>query len=291
MSRTGKDKYTYISRRGRHSRYMKKHPRANIPEDLMHTSMRDRRFGDYEYNWGRGMNWEYTKKYLRKNVGRGYNNVLEELYAKLKEANVGEQTFDDYKLHLNPGYEYAIVGREESDSNNSYYHHYQDFYVDERGILRTSAKWRDSVHVPYKKNPNNPARNLYYVEDVKSFNKKKEYNEKNLRLPEMLRETLITRELGRVWIINGSGKSEMRDVILVRSSYDVKGWQHTKYKEMTSQDREYLDRNYEPTFVIGPGQTKVYTYNPPISPDTDPELSSLLCKPSTFTYRFYAKKK
>lgn len=270
---------------------MRKHPRANIPEDLMHTSMRDRRFGEYEYSWGRGMNWEYTKKYLRKNVGRGYNNVLEELYAKLKEAKVDEQTFDDYKLHLNPGYEYAIVGREEPDSRSPYHHHFHDFYVDERGILRASARWRDNVHIPYKTDPNNSTRNLFYVEDTKSFNKKKEYNEKNLNLPEMLRETIITRELGRVWIINDSGKSEMRDVILVRTAYEVRGWQHTKYKEMTSQDREYLDRNYEPTFVIGPGQTKVYKYNPPIPPDISSELRSLYDKPSTFTYRFYAKKK
>ena len=290
MSRTGKDKYTYISHQGKHSRYMRKHPRANIPEDLMHTSMKDRRFGEYEYSWGRGMNWEYTKRYLRKNIGRGYNNVLEELYAKLKEAKVDEQTFNDYKLHLNPSYEYAIVGRETPNSQRSHYR-YQDFYVDERGILRASAGWRDNVHIPYKKDPNNSARNLYYVEDTKSFNKKKEYNEKNLNLPEMLRESIITRELGRVWIINDSGKSEMRDVILVRSAYEVSGWQHAKYKEMTSQDREYLDRNYEPTFVIGLGESKVYKYNPPTPPDISSELRSLYDKPSTFTYRFYAKKK
>ena len=107
----------------------------------------------------------------------------------------------------------------------------------------------------------------------------------------MLRETIITRELGRVWIINDSGKSEMRDVILVRSAYEVSGWQHAKYKEMTSQDREYLDRNYEPTFVIGLGESKVYKYNPPTPPDISSELRSLYDKPSTFTYRFYAKKK
>lgn len=290
MSRTGKDKYTYISHRSKHSRYMRKHPRANIPEDLMHTSMKDRRFGEYEYSWGRGMNWEYTKRYLRKNIGRGYNNVLEELYAKLREAKVDEQTFNDYKLHLNPSYEYAIVGCETPNPQRSHYR-YQDFYVDERGILRASAGWRDNVHIPYKKDPNNSARNLYYVEDTKSFNKKKEYNEKNLNLPEMLRETIITRELGRVWIINDSGKSEMRDVILVRSAYEVSGWQHAKYKEMTSQDREYLDRNYEPTFVIGFGESKVYKYNPPTPPDISSELRSLYDKPSTFTYRFYAKKK
>ena len=73
----------------------------------------------------------------------------------------------------------------------------------------------------------------------------------------MLRETLITRELGRVWIINDSGKSEMRDVILVRVSYKVGDWKHTKYREMTSQEREYLEQNYEPTFVIGLGKSKV----------------------------------
>ena len=289
MSRTGRDKFTYMSRRGKHSRGMKKHPRANIPEDIMHTSMRDGRFGEYEYNWGRGMNWEYTKKFLRKNVGRGYNNVLEDLYAKLKEANVDEQTFDDYKLHLNPGYEYAIVGREEPNLNSPYYHRFQDFYVDERGILRASTRWRDNVHIPYKVDPNNSARNLYYIEDTKTFNKKKEYNEKNLNLPEMLRETIITRELGRVWVINDSGKSEMRDVILVRSSYDT-GFKHIKYKEMTSQDKEYLDRNYEPTFVIGSGRTKTYEYKPPISLIASPN-SQWMYPPSTFTYRFYAKKK
>ena len=269
---------------------MRKHPRANIPEDLMHTSMKDRRFGEYEYRWARGMNWEYTEKYLRKNVGRGYNNVLEELYAKLREAKVDEQTFDDYKLHLNPSYKYAIVGREAPNPQRSYYR-YPDFYVDERDILRASAGWRDNVHISYKKDPNNSARNLYYVEDKKTFNKKKEYNEKNLNLPEMLRETLFTQELGRVWIINDSGKSEMRDVILVRASYKMGDWQHTKYREMTSQEREYLDRNYEPTFVIGLGKSKEYKYNPPIPQDVPTEFRSLYDRPSTFTYHFYAKKK
>ena len=66
---------------------------------------------------------------------------------------------------------------------------------------------------------------------------------------------------------------------------------YTKYKEMTSQDREYLDRNYEPTFVIGLGESKVYKYNPPIPPDISSELRSLYDKPSTFTYRFYAKRR
>lgn len=273
---------------------MRKHPRANIPEDLMHTSMKDRRFGEYEYRWSRGMNWEYTERYLRKNIGRGYNNVLEELYAKLREAKVDEQTFDDYKLHLNPDYNYAIVKRGEPDPRRPYYHGFKDFYVDERGILRASTGftgWKNSVHIQYKVDPDNSARNLYYVENKKSFNKKKEYNEKNLNLPEMLRETLITRELGRVWIINDSGKSEMRDVILVRASYKVGDWKHTKYREMTSQEREYLEQNYEPTFVIGLGKSKEYKYNPPIPSDTPSELRRLYDKPSTFTYQFYAKKK
>lgn len=269
---------------------MRKHPRANIPEDLMHTSMKDRRFGEYEYRWARGMNWEYTEKYLRKNVGRGYNNVLEELYAKLREAKVDEQTFNDYKLHLNPNYKYAIVGRETPNPQRSHYR-YQDFYVDERGILRASIRWKDNVHIPYKVDPDNSARNLYYVEDKETFNKKKEYNEKNLNLPEMLRETLFTQELGRVWIINDSGKSEMRDVILVRESYKMGDWQHIKYREMTSQEREYLDRNYEPTFVIGLGKSKEYKYNPPIPQDVPTEFRPLYDRPSTFTYHFYAKKK
>ena len=273
---------------------MRKHPRANIPEDLMHTSMKDRRFGEYEYKWARGMNWEYTRRYLRKNVGRGYNNVLEELYAKLREAKVDEQTFDDYKLHLNPDYNYAIVKRGEPDPRKPYYHGFKDFYVDERGILRVSTGftgWKNSVHIPYKVDPDNSARNLYYIENKKSFNKKKEYNEKNLNLPEMLRETLFTRELGRVWIINDSGKSEMRDVILVRASYKVGDWKHTKYREMTSQEREYLEQNYEPTFVIGLGKSKEYKYNPPIPQDVPTEFRSLYDSPSTFTYHFYAKKK
>lgn len=272
---------------------MRKHPRANIPEDLMHTSMKDRRFGEYEYKWARGMNWEYTERYLRKNVGRGYNNVLEELYAKLREANVDEQTLGDYKLHLNPDYEYAIVGRSKTNPKRPYYyvHGFKDFYVDERGILRANTRWKDNVHISYKVGSDSSVHDIYYAEDAKSFNKKKEYNEKNLNLPEMLRETIITRELGRVWIINNSGKSEMRDVILVRTSYKVGGWQHIKYKEMTSQEREYLDRNYEPTFVIGLGQSKEYKYNPPIPSDVPPELRFLYDKPSTFTYQFYAKKK
>lgn len=270
---------------------MRKHPRANIPEDLMHTSMKDRRFGEYEYKWARGMNSRYIERYLSKNVGRGYNNVLEELYAKLREAKVDEQTFDDYKLHLNPDYEYAIVGRSKTNPKRPYYYRLQKFYVDERGILRANTRWKVNVHISYKVGSDSSVHDIYYAEDAKSFNKKKEYNEKNLKLPEMLRETIITRELGRVWIINNSGKSEMRDVILVRTSYKVGGWQHIKYKEMTSQEREYLDRNYEPTFVIGLGMSKEYKYNPPIPSDVPSELRFLYDKPSTFTYQFYAKKK
>ena len=291
MSRTGKDKFTNISRYGKHSRYMRKHPRTNIPEELMHTSMRDRRLGEYEYRFNLRMNMKYIEKFLRKNVGRYYNSVLEELYTKLKEAKVDELILDDYKLHLNPGYEYAIVGRGEPNPRSPYYRRFQRFYVDEKGILRTSTRWKDNVHIPYKVDSSNSTHDLYYVEDVKSFNKKKEYNEKNLNLPEMLRDVVITQELGRVWVINDSGRSEMRDVILVRASYKVEGWQHIKYKEMTPLDREYLSRNYEPVFVIGLGKSKVYTYNPPISPDTPSELRFLYDKPSTFIYNFYARKK
>lgn len=289
MSRTGKDKFTYIGHHGKHSRCMRKHPRANIPEDIMHTSMKDRRFGEYEYNWGGGMNWEYAKKYLRKNVGRGYNNNLKELYAKLREANVDEKTFDEYKINLNPDYNHALIGREKYDPAKRRGWGIKLFYVDEQGILRSNVGWREMTCVAYKTDPNNSSQNLYYSEDRKSFEKKKEYNEKNLNLPEMLRETLITRELGKVWIINDSGKSEMKDVILVRSSYDT-GFKHISYKEMTSQDKEYLNRNYEPTFVVGFGQTKTYVYKPPISSVVSPNLHWMY-PPSTFTYRFYAKKK
>mgnify|MGYP003307186463 CR=1 FL=1 len=273
MSHSG-TKFTKSVLNGVKSRCRRKFPRAKIDEDINHMSMKIHN-ADYECRWAAG-NWEYFRRFLRKNVGRSLNNIQSDFIAAAKAAKCPQELIDTYTREFIPGNRLGSIGGPDNPKYSYNDFHMFKFYVDENGILRENKKEEHKRGVFL-------GNGKYYYENDKSYKKKLEYNEKMIRLPEQLHGAYGPIPCGKAWVITNNMKAELRNIALVRCDERSKfTFDSSRPGTPKKSEIEYVKNDFESVFVIGRGMFHDYHY--------EREGFGGCIYYSTYSYQFYAYK-